>query len=57
MNKKEKTAMLKQMTKDRDANPESIGTVWCNEHDCRPGTCFLLHYPEASSKRTKVNYG
>lgn len=21
---------------------------WCNEHDCKLGTCFPLHYPESS---------
>jgi len=57
MNKKQKTAMLKQMTKDRTETPNAVGRSWCNVHDCRPTTCFLLHYPESSNSRKKVVYG
>lgn len=45
--------IFEQQEKDRaDLANLPNGTLkpisWCNEHDCKLGTCFPLHYPESS---------
>lgn len=57
LTKQQKTKMLKQMDKDRHDLIPTVGRAWCNEHDCRPTTCFLLHNPTASNRRIKIKYG
>lgn len=32
---------------DRVDRPHRLAINWCGLHDCRLGTCFPLHYPEA----------
>lgn len=47
---------LDQIQKQQEQDREDLEALpggsnkplsWCSEHDCKMGTCFLLHYPSS----------